>query len=198
MVINSRKELYSVLNYERERWKKKPVLSWFGWLKQYLALFFLPGNPYSFMFCLRHLEFYKGRSGGGKLLYCIFYYKFRILQNSTGIDLWPGVAEKGVKINHGKCVVSRASVIGEDSMILSDVTIGGLGGLRDYDGAPKLGKRVVVCSGAKIIGPITIADGVVIGAYAVVLKDIVEPNITVAGIPAKKINESGSGNYIVN
>lgn len=102
-----------------------------------------------------------------------------------------------MKINHGKCVVSRVSVIGEDSMILSDVTIGGIGGLRDYDGAPKLGKRVVVCSGAKIIGPIKIADGVVIGANSVVLEDVVEPNITVAGIPAKKIGNSGSENYIV-
>lgn len=197
MVIKSKKDLCVVLNYERTRWKMEPISSWIGWLKLYLRLFLLPGNPYLFMFCLRHLEYYKGKNGGGKLWYYIYYYKFRKLQNCTGIDLWPGVAEKGVKINHGKCVVSKASIIGEDSILLSDVTIGGIGGLRDYDGAPKLGKRVMVCSGAKIIGPVSIADGVVVGANAVVVKDIVESNITVAGIPAKKISDSGSEHYII-
>lgn len=41
-----------------------------------------------------------------------------------------------------------------------------------------------------------IADDVVIGANAVVTKDIAEPGITVAGIPAKKISNCGSYHYL--
>ena len=142
------------------------------------------------------LSIIKAEEGGGKFLFYIFLYKLRKLQNRTGIDMWLGVAEKGVKINHGKCVISKSSVIGEDSIILSDVTLGGIGGLRDSAGAPKLGKRVFVSSGARIIGPVTIADGVVIGANAVVTNSIEESNITVAGVPARKISDKGSEEYI--
>ena len=110
--------------------------------------------------------------------------------------MWPGVAEKGVKVNHGKCVISRSAHLGEDCVILSDVTLGGIGGKRDNLGAPQLGKRVFVCSGARIIGSVQIADGVVIGANAVVTKNVDEPNITVAGVPAKKISDKGSEFYI--
>lgn len=42
-----------------------------------------------------------------------------------------------------------------------------------------------------------IADGVCIGANAVVIKDILEPNITVGGIPARKISDNNSDKYII-
>ena len=41
--------------------------------------------------------------------------------------------------------------------------------------------------GAVIIGKIKIADGIKIGANSVVTKSFLEPNITIAGVPAKKI-----------
>lgn len=129
-------------------------------------------------------------------MYYLYWYRLRKLQNITGIDMYPGVAEKGVKVNHGKCVISRSAHIGEDCEILSDVTLGGIGGKRDHLGAPQLGNRVLVCSGAKIIGPVHIADGVVVGANSVVVKDINEPGITVAGVPARKISDKGSEDYI--
>ena len=78
---------------------------------------------------------------------------------------------------------------------MSDVTIGGQGRY-DVAGAPTLGNRVWVGSGAKIIGPIKIADDVVIGANAVVCKDITEPNTTWVGAPAKKVSDTGSWHYL--
>ena len=47
-----------------------------------------------------------------------------------------------------------------------------------------------------IIGNITIADDVVIGANAVVIHSITEPGITVAGNPAKKVSNTGSFYYL--
>ena len=51
---------------------------------------------------------------------------------------------------------------------------------------PVLGKRVDVGIGAKIIGNVTIADDIKIGANAVVTKSFLEPGITLVGIPARK------------
>jgi serine O-acetyltransferase len=46
--------------------------------------------------------------------------------------------------------------------------------------------------GAKIFGKITIADNVAIGANSVVNKSVAEPNVTVAGVPARIINRVGN------
>lgn len=59
-----------------------------------------------------------------------------------------------------------------------------------------IGNNVYIRMGARILGDITIADNVVIGANAVVTKSITEPGITVAGIPVKKISDVGSEFYI--
>ncbi len=53
-------------------------------------------------------------------------------------------------------------------------------------GAPLIGNRVDIGTGAKILGTITIGDDVAIGANAVVLKDVPANSIAV-GVPAKII-----------
>lgn len=63
--------------------------------------------------------------------------------------------------------------------------------------AATIGDNVFIGTGAKIIGDISIANNVVIGANSVVCKSIEEPGITVAGIPAKKISEKDS-RYFIN
>ena len=58
--------------------------------------------------------------------------------------------------------------------------------------APTLGNHVVVGVGAVILGGISIANDVAIGANAVVNKDIVQENVAVAGVPAKIISTNGA------
>ena len=60
-----------------------------------------------------------------------------------------------------------------------------LGGL-----APKVGDNVVICTGAKLIGNITIGNNVIIGAGAVVVKDVPD-NAVVGGVPAKILSMDG-------
>ena len=55
------------------------------------------------------------------------------------------------------------------------------------DDAPIIGNNVEVGFGAVIIGKVKIADGIKIGANSVVTNSFLEPNITIAGVPAKKI-----------
>jgi len=45
---------------------------------------------------------------------------------------------------------------------------------------------------AQILGGITIADGVKLGAGAVVTKSVVEPGVTVVGIPARIVSKQVS------
>lgn len=81
------------------------------------------------------------------------------------------------------CVVNEEAVIGDETKILQNVTIGG----RGSHGVPKIGKNVRIGCGAAIIGGLKIGNNVRIGANAVVLKDIPDDAIAV-GIPAKIIS----------
>jgi serine O-acetyltransferase len=116
-----------------------------------------------------------------------FSMLYRILkvisQIITGIDL-PCEVKLGrrFKIEHfGGIVISGDTVIGDDVIVRNGVTIG----LRrtGVPGAPRIGNRVDIGAGAKILGPIHIGDDVAIGANAVVLRDVPAGSIAV-GVPA--------------
>jgi serine O-acetyltransferase len=84
--------------------------------------------------------------------------------------------------------------MGSNCNLSQGVTIG-LARRGEQIGSPRLGDRVYIAPGAKIIGPIHIADGTAVGANAVVTRDT-EPDAVVVGIPAKTISTSGSRFYI--
>ena len=71
------------------------------------------------------------------------------------------------------------AVLGENCTIFQQVTIG-VNEFRDNMKAPRLGNRVYVGAGAKLIGDICIGNNVRIGANAVVTKDV-PPGMTVVG-----------------
>ena len=87
----------------------------------------------------------------------------------------------GLYIQHGFSTIVSAKSIGENCWINQQVTIG-------YNGenCPVLEDNVTVCCGAKVIGGITVADNVKIGAGAVVVRDVPE-NAVVGGVPATVI-----------
>lgn len=55
------------------------------------------------------------------------------------------------------------------------------------DGFPIIGNNVDIGVGAKIIGPVRIADDIRIGANAVVVNSFDEPGITIVGVPAHAV-----------
>jgi serine O-acetyltransferase len=61
--------------------------------------------------------------------------------------------------------------------------------------APVLGERVYLGSGAKVIGPLRVADGAAICANTVVSEDVPD-NGVVLGIPGMIISRRGSGDFI--
>lgn len=81
---------------------------------------------------------------------------------------------------HNVCIGGYAQ-IGENCTIYHDVTIG-----QTLNKFPKIGNNVIIYTGAKVIGGITVGDNAIIGANAVVTSDV-PPNAIVGGIPAKII-----------
>ena len=53
------------------------------------------------------------------------------------------------------------------------------------DGAPVIGDNVYLGPGAKLFGPIRIADGVKVGANAVVCRDCGDKGTVLVGVPAE-------------
>jgi serine O-acetyltransferase len=109
----------------------------------------------------------------------------------TGIEIHPG-ARIGSKlfIDHGMgVVIGETCEIGDEVIIYQGVTLGGTGkekGKRH----PTIGNRVVIASGAKVLGSFTVGDNTNIGANSVVLREI-PPNSTVVGIPGRIVKRNG-------
>jgi serine O-acetyltransferase len=115
--------------------------------------------------------------------------RFDSLSKKLGFSIYAGCFEEGLSIPHrGTIVVNGGARAGKNCRIQEGVNIGSTNGSK----APKLGNNVFIGTGAKIIGDITIADNVAIGANAVVVKSITEPGTTWGGIPAKKISDHDS------
>lgn len=105
----------------------------------------------------------------------------------TGIEIHPGATiGKCLFLDHGLgIVIGETSIVGDFVTIYQGVTLGGTGkdiGKRH----PTIGNNVTIGAGAKILGPIKIADGTKIGANSVVLKDTML-NSTAVGVPARNI-----------
>lgn len=154
-------------------------------------------SVYRFQRLMRKTEYYMNcrKDPIGRLmvpvLKLLYYRKSLKLGFSVGLNVFG----PGLSIAYpGQLVVSRNARVGKNCRIHEGVTIGATNGMPE---APQIGDNVFIASGAKIIGNIRIADDVAIGANAVVVKDILEPGITVGGVPARKISDKGSGQNLV-
>ncbi len=115
----------------------------------------------------------------------------QLARHLTGIEIHPGATiGKGLFIDHGMgVVIGETTEIGDNCTLYQGVTLGGTGkdvGKRH----PTLGNNVMIGSGAKVLGPLTIGDNSKVAAGAVVLTSIPE-NSTAVGIPARIVRRHG-------
>jgi serine O-acetyltransferase len=82
----------------------------------------------------------------------------------------------------GGIVISGDAIFGDDCVIRNGVTVGLRN--RNHRGSPRIGDRVDIGAGAKLLGSIRIGNDVAIGANAVVLCDVPDGCIAV-GVPAQ-------------
>lgn len=107
----------------------------------------------------------------------------------TNIEIHPG-AKIGRRcfIDHGAgVVVGETAEIGDDVLIYAGVILGGTS-LEKKKRHPTIGNRVVIGSGAIVLGAITIGDDVRIGSGSVVIKSVPDGK-TVVGVPGRVVDE---------
>lgn len=109
----------------------------------------------------------------------------------TGIEIHPGATiGRRFVVDHGLgVVIGETAEIGDDVTLYQGVTLGGVSPAVDSRSQvdvkrhPTLCSRVIVGSGAQILGPIVIGEGARVGANSVVTRDVA-PGMTAVGIPA--------------
>ena len=132
-----------------------------------------------------------------RLTHFLWRYKLRWLARFistlarwiTGIEIHPGaVIGRRFFIDHGMgVVIGETAIIGDDCMLYHGVTLGGT----SWDKVkrhPTLKNGVVIGAGAKILGPITLGNNVMVGSNSVVVRSI-DDNETVVGIPGRIVRQ---------
>jgi serine O-acetyltransferase len=110
----------------------------------------------------------------------------------TGIEIHPGAKiGKRFFIDHGMgVVIGETAEIGDDVTIYHGVTLGGTSWKKEKR-HPTIGDRVIIGTGAKILGPLTIGHDSKVGANSVVVNEV-PAHSTVVGIPAKSAKRDES------
>ncbi|EHH00658.1 MULTISPECIES: serine O-acetyltransferase [Paraprevotella] len=120
-------------------------------------------------------------------LYVYYIRRKQILGEKLSLEIGTEHIGVGLVIYHYNNVINGNAVIGKNCHIHGTVVIGNNGKTNE---CPVIGDNVMVGAGAKIIGNVKIADNIKIAAGAVVVNSFMEPGITIAGIPARKINKN--------
>jgi len=158
---------------------------------------FVGDEVWKYQRLLRKVEYYKNcRKDVFSKIY-LFYlkWKFHNLSIQLGYHIEPNVCGPGLALHWHLVGIHGAAQIGANCLIQSGVNIGTKAG--ESSAVPKIGDNVYIGPGVKIFGDITIAEGIAIGANAVVNKSFTEPGISIGGIPAKKISDKGSEGLII-
>jgi serine O-acetyltransferase len=115
----------------------------------------------------------------------------------TGIEIHPGATiGRRCFIDHGMgVVIGETTEIGDDVLLYQGVTLGGTGKERGKR-HPTIGNNVVIGTGAKILGNISIGDHTKIGAGSVVIRSVPDHS-TVVGVPGRVVRlRVDTGDYL--
>ena len=114
----------------------------------------------------------------------------------TGISI-PASATIGHSfyIGHfGGIIFNANAIIGNNCNVSQGVTIG-VSGLNENRGVPIIGNNVYIGVNSVIAGKVTIGNNVLIGSSSLVTSNVAD-NCVVLGVPAIKISDKGSREYI--
>ena len=183
---DSRIKVYNEIeNFSALRFFIKKDLEKTGYKRLIMCLLFVPG--FKFIFWLRITRYYYLK---GKLFLPLFMIS-RFIMKHYAYKYCFDVSYKtpighGLSISHIGYIAITAKAIGTDCSLRPGVVIGK--NLINDQEKPTIGNNVHIGVGAKIIGPITIGNNVIVGANSVVTKNI-ESNSIAVGIPAKIIKK---------
>jgi len=152
---------------------------------RWVAIYSLPySRPISFLYLLSFFPEYRNvfylRIGAWK------HFLNIICPRLSTLYIYTNDVGKGLFIQHGFATIIAAKSLGENCWINQQVTIGYS---NDMD-MPTLDNNVTINAGAKVIGNVLIGDNSIVGANAVVVKNV-PANCTVVGVPAYIIKRDG-------
>lgn len=145
---------------------------------------------------LRQVEFLHNTNGNALLRK---YWGWRLHRQSVrcGFEIPLNTFGPGLSIAHrGTIIVHPDARIGANCRIHVDVVIGTRPG-PPPEPVPRIGDNCYIGPGAKIFGDVVLGDNLVVGANAVVNHSFPEGRMTIAGAPARKINDTPSDEYII-
>lgn len=147
---------------------------------------------YNYQRLMRKCEYYNNCKKGilNKIILAFLKYRYKKKSIKYGFTIPINTFGPGLCILHrGTIVINGHAKVGANCRINVDVNIGTNMGVSDE--VPVIGDNCYIGPGAKLFGKIHIGDNVAIGANSVVNKSF--PNdVTIAGVPAKIINENGT------
>lgn len=182
-MIKTRKQLKNILKYESVFYNKKhPYLFRFAISEKSIA--------WKYVCLLRYEEYFTNRNN--KILSLFFRYLKIKLGRKYCLQIPINVVKKGIRMYHPFNIIVNAKSIGENCVLHFDTCLIAGGNSKD---TPTIGDNVIIGAKSVIIGGVTIANGVAIGANSTVTKSFFEENITIAGSPARKISDKGSSSW---
>lgn len=194
MEIKTIKELKRIIVFEQEVYRKA------GYKNKFISLLMQNdvGKIVGFLYALRHEEYWLYKSRHSKGIMCFLSEAMSVAwrakkqarggkmglfipAETVGYGLW--ILHSGNVIINGKarignnCIFSGMNCIGTDHPCAETASF------------PSLGDNVFLGVGASIIGGVSLADGIVVAAGAVVTKSCDTDGAILAGVPARNISE---------
>lgn len=184
--INNKKDLKRFLSYESIKYGKKSTR---------MPLFCITERQYLWKhnLLLRKTEYYINTKN--KIMALVYRILLMRFQNNHQIHIPINSFDIGLKLMHLGPVLVNGRVRGGKDITLHVNTSIVAGGTSH--GTPELDNGVVLGVGAIVLGDIYLAKNIAIGANAVVNKTFREKDISIAGVPAKKISDHGRLNWNV-
>jgi len=152
---------------------------------------------WKFQRLLRTIEYYENckRAWYYRPILVYLYAKFHLYSVLLGFTIPPHVFGPGLSIaNRGSIVVNGCTRIGANCRIHVGAHIGSRAGTATE--APVIGDDIYIGPGAVLFGPITIADRIAIGANSTVNRSFLEPDVTIAGSPARHVSPIGTSKFV--
>jgi serine O-acetyltransferase len=114
-----------------------------------------------------------------------------VMKMITGVEIHPAARiGRGLFIDHGSgVVIGETAEVGDHVTMYQGVTLGGTGFARGKR-HPTVGDRVMIGSGAKLLGPVVVGARSKIGANSVVIHDV-PADATVVGNPGHPVRVEG-------
>lgn len=183
-MIDSKKKLKEFLRYEKRLYGNKTINSFFPRVSE-------QGLIWNYIILLRKCEYHRNLKHN--IRYALYYFRFKRLGLKLGFSIPLNVIDKGLLIYHKGNLIINADYIGKNVSIAGTAFFVAKGQTNER---PSLGDNVSIGMNATFIGGIKIASMIAVGAGSVVTKSFLKENVTIAGNPARVINDiEGSSSW---